>query len=350
MSSIEALGYTPFFSAQFELLPDHDSLRPARVSAESQGLFQLVGSQATLGELTGKLRSRLKAVERPVSGDWVAVSEQGQGERATIRHVLDRRTQLVRRAAFSDLPQAIAANVDVFFIVTSANLELNPRRLERYLTAVWDSGADPVVVLNKIDLVEDAAALEASVRDVAGEAPVIGVSARTGQGMQEIERLLSPTTTVSFIGSSGVGKSSLANRILGHELQATQDVGTDAKGRHTTTRRELVIVPGRGVLIDTPGMREFGILEDEGGLDSAFADIASRAQQCRFRDCSHETEPDCAVRAATETGELAPERLTSYHKLKREVRAAQARQDPVLAAKVKGQWKSINKAMRRRSR
>lgn len=348
MFNIDELGYSPFFSAQFELLSDHDSLRPARVSAESQGLFQLVGCEATLGELTGKLRSQLKAVARPVSGDWVAVSEQG--DRATIRHVLDRRTQLVRRAAFSDLPQAIAANVDVFFIVTSANQELNPRRLERYLTAVWDSGADPVVVLNKIDLVEEPAALEASVRDVAGEAPVIGVSARTGQGMQEVERLLAPTKTVSFIGSSGVGKSSLANRILGHEQQATQDTSGAAKGRHTTSRRELVVVPGRGVLIDTPGMREFGILEDEGGIDSAFADVASHAQHCRFRDCNHETEPGCAVLAAAEAGELSPERLTSYNKLKREVRAARARQDPVLAANVKRRWKSINKAQRRLKR
>jgi len=348
MSSIHALGYTPFFSAQFELLPDNDQLCPARVSAESHGLFQLIGCTATIGELSGKLRSQLKAAARPVSGDWVAVSEHG--DRATIRHVLDRRTQLVRRAASSDVPQTIAANVDVFFIVTSANQELNPRRLERYLTAVWDSGADPVLVLNKVDLVLDVAALEASVRAVAGEAQIVSASAYTGQGMAELESLLAASKTVSFIGSSGVGKSSLANRILGHELQATQETDSQAKGRHTTTRRELVVVPGRGVLIDTPGMREFGILEDEGGIDSAFADIASRAQHCRFRDCSHDTEPGCAVQAATQTGELPLERLASYHKLKREVRAAQARQDPVLAANVKRRWKSLSKSLKRRSR
>lgn len=349
MPSLDELGYTPFFSAQFELLSDRDGLTPARISAESQGLYQLMGCAATLGELSGKLRGRLKAAERPVSGDWVAVSEHG--ERATIRHVLDRRTALVRRAAFSDgVPQAIAANVDVFFIVTSANLELNPRRLERYLSAVWDSGADPVLVLSKVDLVDDPARLEAGVREVAGAAPVVSVSAYTGQGMAELEAMLSPQKTVSFIGSSGVGKSSLANRILGQEQQATQSIGSEAKGRHTTTRRELLVVPGRGVLIDTPGMREFGILEDEGGIDSAFPDIAERAQACRFRDCSHETEPECAVVAATETGELAPERLHSYHKLKREVRAAQARQDPVLGANVKRRWKAIHKAHRRSKR
>ena len=347
--SIEELGYTPFFSAQFELLSESEGLVVARVSAESHGLYQLLGSMATLGELSGKLRGQLKAGERPVCGDWVAVGEHG--DRATIRHVFDRRTQLVRRAASSDgLPQTIAANVDVFFIVTSANQELNPRRLERYLTAVWDSGADPVLVLNKVDLVEDLAALETSLRSVAGTAPIVGVSAHTGQGMAELESVLAPNKTVSFIGSSGVGKSSLANRILGHEQQATGDTSSAAKGRHTTTRRELVVVPGRGVLIDTPGMREFGIVDDEGGLDSAFADIASRAQHCRFRDCNHETEPGCAVLAATTTGELSPDRLTSYHKLKREVRAAQARQDPVLASNVKRRWKAIHKSMRRRSR
>ncbi|HWO09609.1 MAG TPA: ribosome small subunit-dependent GTPase A [Polyangiaceae bacterium] len=349
MSSLDDLGYTPFFSAQFELLPDREGLTPARISAESHGLYELVGCTATLGELAGKLRGQLRAAERPVSGDWVAVSEHG--ERATIRHVLDRRTSLVRRAAHRDgVPQAIAANVDVFFIVTSANLELNPRRLERYLSAVWDSGADPVLLLSKLDLVEDPVPLEARLREIAGAAPVVSVSAYTGQGMAELEGLLSAQKTVSFIGSSGVGKSSLANRILGHEQQAIQSIGSEAKGRHTTTRRELLVVPGRGVLIDTPGMREFGMLEDEGGIDSAFPDVAERAKFCRFRDCSHEAEPDCAVVAATETGELSPERLRSYHKLKREVRSAQARQDPVLGANVKRRWKAIHKAHRRSKR
>src|SRR5690606_39556218 len=248
---------------------DHDSVRPARVSAESHGLFQLVGCDATLGELTGKLRAQLKAVERPVSGDWVAVSEQG--DRATIRHVLDRRTQLVRRAAFSDLPQVVAANVDVFFIVTSATNELNQRRLERYLTAVWDSGADPVLVLNKTDLVPDPSPLLASIERVALDAPVVAVSALSGSGFDALESYLEAGKTVAFIGSSGVGKSSLANRLLGQASLATQATGWDERGRHTTTNRQLLVIPGRGVLVDTPGMRELGMVDDESGLSTAFA-------------------------------------------------------------------------------
>jgi ribosome biogenesis GTPase len=348
MPSIDDLGYTPFFSAQFELLEERDALAVARISGESHGLFQLVGCQATLAELPGKLRRQLRDVNRPTSGDWVAISEHG--ERATIRHVFDRRTLLKRRASNDGPPQAIAANVDVFFIVTSANQELNPRRLERYLTAVWDSGADPVLVLNKVDLVMDASDLEARVRAVAGEAPVISVSAANGTGMTELESWLAPARTVSFIGSSGVGKSSLANRILGHELQSTQETTAEAKGRHTTTRRELIVVPGRGVLIDNPGVREFGILEDAGGLASVFADIVSRAEHCRFRDCTHETEPGCAVRAATAAGELSDVRLASYHKLKREVQAAHARRDPALMANAKRRAKSTTRAGRRTPR
>lgn len=349
MSVLDDLGYAPYFSVQFELLPDCGELAPARVSAMSHGLYQLVGGHTGLGELSGRLREGLRPIERPTTGDWVAVTTGA--ERATIRHVLDRRTLLKRRAAHSDgVPQAIAANVDVFFIVTSATLELNPRRIERYLTAVWDSGANPVLVLNKVDLVSGGVVPLDILKGVASGAPVVAVSAATGAGMTELLEHFPPHSTVSFIGSSGVGKSSLANRILGQPLQATQAVSAEAKGRHTTTQRELILVEGRGVLIDTPGMREFGVLEDAGGLDATFADIADLATGCRFRDCRHEGEPGCAVLAATETGELSTTRLMSYHKLKREIAAARRRQDPVLAANTKRRWKAIAKANRKRLR
>lgn len=349
MNILDGLGYTHYFSVQFDLLPNPNELTPARVSATSHGLYQLVGGWTGLAELSGKLRERLRPLERPTTGDWVAVTPGA--ERATIRHVLDRRTLLKRRAAFSEgTPQAIAANVDVFFIVTSANLELNPRRLERYLTAVWDSGADPVLVLNKVDLISDAEPLCDTLNGVAAGAPVVRVSAVSGAGMTYLLSHFPPESTVSFIGSSGVGKSTLANRLLGQPLQATQAVGAGAKGRHTTTQRELIVVPGRGALIDTPGMREFGVLEDEGGLDVAFADIARVAERCRFRNCQHEGEPACAVIEAAETGEIAAPRLASYHKLKREIAAAQRRLDPVLAANTKRRWKAIAKANRKRFR
>lgn len=347
MPTLEELGYFPYFSTQFEMLEDASRLVPARVAAESHGLYELVGCASALGELAGRLHRQ--ALDRPTTGDWVAVSQHG--DRATIQHVLDRRTILKRRAADSDAAvQVIAANVDTTFIVTSANQELSPRRLERYLVAVWESGADPIVVLNKIDLVADPAPLVEEIEAIAQAVPVVRASAHTGVGIDALESHWSPGKTVAFIGSSGVGKSSLTNRLLGQEVQDTRSIGFEAKGKHTTTRRALLVVPGRGVLIDTPGMRELGIVDAEVGLDVAFSDIARLAERCRFRDCQHDTEPQCAVLAAVDAGELARTRLASYHKLKREMLAARARQDPVLASNIKRRWKSISKSQRQRPR
>lgn len=348
MSSVDQLGYQPFFSVQFELLPDAHDLLPARVVSESHGLYELGGAEAQLGELTGTLRKKLRPTQRPTTGDWVAIREAG--ERAQIQHVLERRTCLRRRGASSELPQVIAANVDVFFVVTSANRDLNPRRLERYLAAVLDSGADPVVVLNKLDLVDDPTDCLRKLETVALETPVVCVSALTRVGLADLERYLQPGKTVSFIGSSGVGKSSLINCLLGFEHQSTGDVGSDAKGRHTTTARQLIVTSEHGIVIDTPGMRELGMVDDDGGLEAAFADLGGFAEACRFRDCQHESEPGCGVQAAVQSGKLPAERLISYHKLRREVRAAQARQDPVLRANVKRRWKSITKSTRKRLR
>ena len=349
MSILHDLGYGPFFSAQVELLAPGSAFLPARVSSESRGIYQLVGCSATLGTLSGKLLSQLRAIDRPTVGDWLAVSVNG--ERAVIQHVLDRRTLLKRRAADTEATvQPIAANVDRFFIVTSANHELNPRRLERYLAAVWESDAEPVIVLNKIDLVRDASSMRASIESVAPQVRILAVSALTGTGVRELEALLEPGKTVGLIGSSGVGKSSLTNSLLGHESMATAEVGWEAKGRHTTTHKQLVILPGRGVLLDTPGLRELGLVGDASGLGSAFVDIQDVGAGCRFRDCQHEREPGCAVLAAIEAGVLTEERLRSYHKLGRELRAAQQRRDPALMANAKRRWKAIAKSNRKRTR
>ena len=347
MSKLDELGFTPFFSAQFELLTDAACLAPARIISESHGLYELGGCNSALGELAGRLHH--KSLDRPTTGDWVAVSEQS--DRATIQHLLDRRTLLKRRAADSDAAtQLIAANVDSYLIVTSATQELSPRRLERYLVAVWESGANPIIMLNKVDLVENPAPLLRNIEAIAPTVPVICASALSGAGMEELETHLAPGKTVAFIGSSGVGKSSITNRLLGQALQDTASTGFQAKGQHTTTRRALIVIPGRGILIDTPGMRELGLLDAEGGLDAAFSDIAELAERCRFRDCQHEAEPQCAVLAAIDTGVLPRTRLTSYHKLKREMRAARARQDPVLASNIKRRWKAITKSHRKRPR
>ncbi|WP_428262994.1 ribosome small subunit-dependent GTPase A [Haliangium sp.] len=348
MPSLDQLGFFPFFSAQFQLLDDSADLVPARVSADSSGVYELAGCKATLGELSGRLRHALAPSQRPTAGDWVAVDDRDdRAGRAIIHRLLDRRTVLRRRAAGSDgRPQIVAANVDLFFVVTSANRDLNPRRLERYLTAVWDSGARPVIVLNKIDLVDDPAPLRERIEAVSLATPVVEVSAHTGVGAEGLWGFIEPGLTIGFVGSSGVGKSSLVNRLLGHDTHATEALRSDGKGRHTTTRRQLIVLPQGGVLIDTPGMREFGLVAAGDGLDAAFAELIEIGEECRFRDCRHHDEPGCAVREAVASGRLPAERLASYQALLTEQAKAEARRDPAQVANTKRRWKAIHKRMR----
>jgi ribosome biogenesis GTPase len=344
LSSLEALGYGRFFSEQHDFLGRPD-LVPARIASEGRGNYRLRGCRASIGELRGRLQHDLTTPERPVVGDWVLVVD-GE-DRAVIHHVLGRHTELIRRAAGTEAGvQVIAANVDLFFIVTSANRDFNIRRLERYLAAVWDSGAEPVVVLNKIDLGGAVADMVEEIGAVAFGVPVVCVSAVTGDGMDDLRGHLAGGKTVGLVGSSGVGKSSLVNRLLGHDAQHVRTLRGDGKGRHATTRRELIELPGGGILIDTPGMRELGLVEDTGGVDHLFADIVALAEDCRFRDCQHQGEPGCAVTAAVSTGELDGARLASYHKLQREIAAAERRRDPTHAGRPKRRWKSISKAVR----
>ncbi|MCA9644205.1 MAG: ribosome small subunit-dependent GTPase A [Polyangiaceae bacterium] len=269
-----------------------------------------------------------------------------QGEHATIQAVLPRRTALVRRAVRGGGEQLVAANVDVFFIVTSANEDFSPRRLERYVTAVWDSGARPVIVLNKVDLTEDLPDFVGQIAAVAPGVAFLSLSALEGTGLEALEALLAPGVTFGFIGSSGVGKSSLVNRLQGKSTQVVAEIRDDGTGRHATTRRELIPLANGSVLIDTPGMREFGVVADDASLDAAFADIAELATRCRFPDCRHESEPGCGVLAAEESGELASERLQSYRKLLREAAAFERRHSPEQMSNAKRRWKTIHKQMR----
>jgi ribosome biogenesis GTPase / thiamine phosphate phosphatase len=343
---IEDLGYGPFFAAELSLLAE-PALVAARVAADGRDLFPLAGRAAWFGELSGKLRQRIGEgrSDRPVVGDWVAVTEQG--DRAVMHHVLDRRTQLRRRAAGSDsLPQTIAANVDVYFVVTAPGRDLNPRRLERYLTAVWDSGASPVVVLNKIDLAEQVEPLLGCIVEVAPAVPIVPVSARVGSGIDALRAHLGRGLTAAFIGSSGVGKSSLVNLLTGEDRQPIAAIGIDGRGHHTTSRRELLLLAGGGVLIDTPGLREFGMAAAGSGLDFAFADLVQFAGHCRFGDCTHSDEPGCAVVDAVARGALPAVRLESYQRLRAEAAAAEARRNPVLGANSKKRWKAVGKLRR----
>ena len=351
MFALEDLGYSTFFATQVDQLQTtRPELVPARIAADGPGIYHLLGCQSSLGELSGRLRHEIQGVDRPAAGDWVAVTDDA--ERAVIHAVLRRRTVMIRRAADTEATaQVIAANVDVICLVTSANRDLNPRRIERYLAAVWESGAAPVVVLNKVDLVADVATLIDTIGAVALAVPIVQVSALTGVGVDALRAQVGRGQTVGLVGSSGVGKSSLINRLVGRDVQHVSDIREDdARGRHTTTRRELVLLPGGGVLIDTPGMRELGLIEDDGGVDTAFADIAEIAQGCRFNDCAHEVEPGCAVQAALVSGALDPDRLRSYRKLQREIGVAERRRDPILAANERRRWKTIHKELRARDK
>jgi ribosome biogenesis GTPase len=297
--------------------------------------------------IPGRLRDARVA---PVVGDFVLApaSAATAGGEPPLARVLARRTRLSRGVAgrTSD-EQVLAANVDLVFVVQGLDAGVGARRIERTLAAVHAGGAEPVVVLAKVDLEEDPeAALEEAARAAPG-AQVLAVSAATGEGLEAIRALLAPGRTAVFVGPSGAGKSTLLNALAGEALQETAEVRVrDARGRHTTTGRRLVLLPGAGALIDGPGIRELKLWGGE-GLDAAFEDVAAVAQGCRFRDCSHEDEPGCAVRAAVEAGALDPARLASLKKLEAELRAAEARRGGAAAQAEKQRWRSIAREIRR---
>ncbi len=298
---------------------------PGRIIVQ-QRLANLVATDVgTLSaKLSGRMRHEAREAGHPAAGDWVAVSANATEGTATIHAVLPRRTAFVRRAADSvQTLQVIAANIDVVFVVTSMNADLNPRRLERFLAAAWQSGARPVVVLTKADLCEQPEAQAAEIATLAAGCPVLIVSVRQGLGLGGLMEHVKPGETCVLIGSSGVGKSTLVNALLGEERMATQDIrAADARGRHTTSHRQLVLLPGGGLLLDTPGIREVGLIDADEGLSTVFDDIEQLARNCRFRDCGHDTEPGCAVRGALDAGLLDADRWTHFQKLSRELAAS----------------------------
>ncbi|HEX4897331.1 MAG TPA: ribosome small subunit-dependent GTPase A [Candidatus Limnocylindrales bacterium] len=347
--ALDAIGWHPVFAAAFEA-HEASGRVPARVVAEERGQFLLHDGSATLAaSVSGRLRyeSGGDPLAFPSVGDWVVAAFNGGGT-ATIHGLMPRRSAIVRRAPsdHSTGAQVLAANVDVVFIVSSLNAEMNLRRLERYLAVAWESGALPVVVLSKADLDDDVAGHLVAAAAVAPGVEIIAASAVSGEGIEAVRAHLAPGRTVAFIGSSGVGKSTLVNALAGRELLTTAGIREDdARGRHTTTRRQLVPLAD-GLVIDTPGMRELGLLDGD-GLASAFDDVETTARGCRFSDCRHQSEPGCAVRAALATGDLDPDRFRAYRKLEREARRSELANDAVARKAERRRWTSMIRGVER---
>jgi len=304
-----------------------------------------------LARIAGRLRhSAQSRADFPAVGDWVAVEAPASGGDSRIRAVLPRATQFSRRAAGNPTePQVVAANVDVVFLISGLDHDFNPRRIERYLVTAWDSGATPVVVLNKADLVDDLASYVAEAEASARGAPVVAVSARRPESMQALRAHLGRGRTAALLGSSGVGKSSIANALIGEDVLRTREVrASDSRGRHTSTNRQLVLLPGGGILIDTPGMRELQLWDTGEAVAGAFGDIEAIGEQCRFRDCRHVSEPGCAVIEAAAAGTLSAERLESYRKLQAEQKFQASQQDERARIEIKRAGKIGAKALRAR--
>jgi len=331
--TLAALGWDDaWHDAWRAAAPDLPGGTVARVAVAHRGAVEVIDADGQFwAEPTGKMFHQAgDARALPIVGDWVVVEDaaraRADGSRAALRAILPRRTCLVRKAAGeADRPQPLVANVDVAFVLASANLDLNPRRVERYLAAIRTGGAQPVIVVSKIDLAPDLAAAVATLTAVADGAPVLTLSATRGDGIDALAAWCQPGRTVAFLGSSGVGKTTLVNRLSGAARTTAPVRAGDDRGVHTTTRRELLVTAAHGIIVDTPGMRELALFED--AADTAFDDVAAIAAGCRFADCRHKAEPGCAVVAAVAAGQLAAARLAGFHKLADE-QAARERRNP----------------------
>lgn len=329
MTDLFALGFGPFFQAQFAAWAE-PALIPARIAAEHRGAYEVwTASAAGQAKLAGRLRRALADGEAPTAGDWVALSEApGPDTTAMIERVFARRTVFTRGAAGREVrAQVVAANVDLIFAVSSLDADFNLHRLQRYLARIHAGGAAPGLLLNKADLCPDPAERVRAVEQACPGVPVHAVSALRGEGLAALRAAVGPGMTAAFLGSSGTGKSTLINALLGEVRMATGAVREeDGKGRHTTSHRQLLRLPDGGLLLDTPGMRELQIAGGA-GLDAAFADIAELAAQCRYPDCRHASEPGCAVKAAVAAGTIDAERLAHFRKLEKEAQAFALRHD-----------------------
>jgi len=332
------LGWNNFFERSFKQFKNQ-GLVPARIAQEHKGLYFIYSQHGGLSaKISGKLRYSTHSRSKfPAVGDWVAVQPRPDELMATILALLPRKSLFSRKAVLSGgMPdsggkteeQVLAANVDTVFLVSGLDLDFNLRRIERYLSVAWDSGANPVIVLNKTDLCSDLNQKAAQVESIARGVPIHSISAIKNQGLEILQKYLGRGKTVVLLGSSGVGKSSIINKMLGEESLKIREVRAyDGRGRHTTAYRHMILLPDGGIVIDTPGMRELALWSNEEGLERAFNDIGELALGCRFRDCSHQGEPGCAVQQALKDGILTASRYKNYLKLQKELIHLALRQD-----------------------
>jgi len=349
MQNLEAFGWNEFFANSFAPFAAQ-GCGVGRVAVQHKTQYELYTAAGEMrAETTGKMQYEARSKDDlPVVGDWV-VTRPRDKDMATIFDILPRRSKFSRKAAGRKTEeQIVAANIDTVFLVTGLDGDYNLRRMERYLVVAWESGAAPVIVLNKVDLCNDIAAVIQEVDSIALGVPVIVMSALNDQGLDELLPHIKRGTTGALLGSSGVGKSTIINHLLGSEIQKTREVReNDDRGRHTTSRRELILLPSGGLLMDTPGMRELQLWGGDEGIKDAFDDLAALAQQCRFRDCQHGVEPHCAVQQAIADGALAADRFESYLKLQKEIAYLHRKEDKAAELLVKEKWKKIHAAQKK---
>ena len=353
--NIKSLGFTNFFEDQLSVLLEekkYENCVPARVSLEHKHAYRVISENGEwLASVSGLYAyESFSRAEYPAVGDWVLVEKMDGENRAIIHKMLKRKSQFSRKIAGREIEeQIVAANVDIVLLVMSLNADFNIRRLERYLVAAWDSGATPIIVLTKADLCED---IDSSLSEV--EAAAMGVdifvtSSYTGEGIEQIRQLFKEGVTGALLGSSGAGKSTLTNALYGEVKMEVSDIREDdAKGRHTTTHRELVSLPGGGCLIDTPGMRELQLWDQGDSLASSFKDIEEFASACRYRDCTHKKEPGCAVNLAIDNGNLEQARLQSYFKLQKELAFLERKTNTQAKLAEQRKWKQISKGQKKK--